>query len=94
MQSLEDYAKENPNKSRLSEMEHPELKGMVDEAVLEYLDLNEKNPSRTIESIDVTLEKEKKEREKEFKKNFDLVKLESSSWTIDVPVRKNKAIVK
>jgi|TARA_B100001250_G_scaffold376489_1_gene364811 hypothetical protein len=33
MQSLEDYAKENPNKSRLSEMEHPELKGMVDEAV-------------------------------------------------------------
>ena len=70
------------------------LYSMVDEAVLEYLDLNEKNPSRTIESIDVTLEKEKKEREKEFKKNFDLVKLESSSWTIDVPVRKNKAIVK
>ena len=66
------------------------LYSMVDEAVLEYLDLNEKNPSRTIESIDVTLEKEKKEREKEFKKNFDLVKLESSSWTIDVPMRKNK----
>ena len=33
MQSLKDYAKENPNKSRLSEMEHPELKDMVDEAV-------------------------------------------------------------
>ena len=32
--------------------------------------------------------KEKKEREKEFKKNFDLVKLESSAWTLDVPVRK------
>jgi len=61
---------------------------MVDEAVLEYLDLNEKNPSRTIESLDVTIEKEKKEREKEFKKNFEMVKLESSSWTIEVPVRK------
>lgn len=63
---------------------------MVDEAVLEYLGIKEKNPSITIESIDVTMEKEKKEREKEFKKNFEMVKLESSSWTIDVPVRKNK----
>ena len=61
---------------------------MVDEAVLEYLGIKEKNPSTTIESIDVTMEKEKKEREKEFKKNFDVVKLESSSWTLDVPVRK------
>ena len=61
---------------------------MVDEAVLDYLGIKEKNPSITIESIDVTMEKEKKEREKEFKKNFDLVKLESPSWTIDVPVRK------
>ena len=61
---------------------------MVDEAVLEYLDLNEKNPSTTIETIELTMEKEKKEREKEFKKNFDIVKLESPSWTIDVPVRK------
>ena len=46
--------------------------------------------STTIETIEVTMEKERKEREKEFKKNFDLVKLESSSWTIDVPIRKNK----
>ena len=61
---------------------------MVDEAVLEYLGIKEKNPSTTIESIDVTMEKEKKEREKEFKKNFDVVKLESSTWTLDVPVRK------
>ena len=61
---------------------------MVDEAVLEYLGIKEKNPSITIESIDVTMEKEKKEREKEFKKNFEMVKLESSSWTIDVPARK------
>ena len=61
---------------------------MVDESILEYLDLNEKNPSTTIETIEITMEKEKKEREKEFKKNFDVVKLESSSWTLDVPVRK------
>ena len=63
---------------------------MVDEAVLEYLGIKEKNPSITIESIDVTMEKEKKEREKEFKKNFDLVKLESPSWTLDIPMRKSK----
>ena len=61
---------------------------MVDEAVLEYLGIKEKNPIITIETIELTMEKEKKEREKEFKKNFDLVKLESSSWTLDVPVRK------
>ena len=63
---------------------------MVDESILEYLDLNEKNPSTTIETIEITMEKEKKAREKEFKKNFDLVKLESSSWTIEVPMRKTK----
>ena len=64
------------------------LYSMVDEAVLEYLDLNEKNPSTTVESLDITIEKEKKEREKEFKKNFEMVKLESSAWTLDVPLRK------
>ena len=61
---------------------------MVDDAVLDYLGIKEKNPSTTIETIELTMEKEKKAREKEFKKNFDLVKLESSSWTIEVPVRK------
>ena len=33
--------------------------------------------STTIETIELTKEKERKEREKEFKKNFDIVKLES-----------------
>ena len=62
---------------------------MVDDAVLEYLGIKENHYGETtIESLDVTMEKEKKEREKEFKKNFDLVKLESPSWTIEVPVRK------
>ena len=64
---------------------------MVDEAVLEYLDLNEKNPSTTIETIELTMEKEKKEREKEFKKNFDMVDLDGGSWTIQVPMRKTNA---
>ena len=67
------------------------LYSMVDEAVLEYLGMKETHyGERTIETIELTMEKEKKEREKEFKKNFDMVKLESSSWTIDVPLRKNK----
>ena len=64
---------------------------MVDGAILDYMGL--KNPNkphygeRTIETIELTMEKERKEREKEFKKNFDMVKLESSSWTIEVPKR-------
>ena len=64
---------------------------MVDDAVLEYLGIKENHYGETtIESLDVTMEKEQKAREKEFKKNFDMVKLESSSWTIEVPVRKKK----
>ena len=58
---------------------------MIDESILEYLDLNEKNPSTTIETIELTMEKEKKEREKQFKKQFELVKLVNPSWTIEVP---------
>ena len=67
---------------------------MVDGAILDYMGL--KNPNkpnygeRSIETIELTMEKERKEREKEFKKNFDMVKLESPSWTIEVPVRKKK----
>ena len=58
---------------------------MIDESILEYLDLNEKNPSTTIETIELTMEKEKKEREKQFKKQFELVNLVNPSWTIEVP---------
>ena len=62
---------------------------MVDEAVLEYLGIKHTHyGERTIETIELTMEKEKKAREKEFKKNFDIVKLESPSWTLDIPVRK------
>ena len=65
---------------------------MVDGAILDYMGLKDPNKShygeRTIETVELTMEKEKKAREKEFKKNFDLVKLESPSWTIEVPVRK------
>ena len=64
---------------------------MIDDSILEYLGMKETHyGERTIETIELTMEKERKEREKEFKKNFDLVKLESSSWTIEVPVRKKK----
>ena len=65
------------------------LYSMVDDAVLDYLGMKETHyGERSIETVELTLEKEKKAREKEFKKNFDMVKLESSSWTIEVPIRK------
>ena len=67
---------------------------MVDGAILDYMGLKDPNKphygERSIETVELTMEKEKKAREKEFKKNFDMVKLESSSWTIEVPVRKKK----
>ena len=67
------------------------LYSMVDDAVLEYLGIKETHyGERTIETIELTMEKEKKEREKEFKKNFEMVKLESAAWTLDVPMKKNK----
>ena len=65
---------------------------MVDGAILDYMGLhNPEKPhygERSIESLDITMEKEKKEREKEFKKNFEMVKLEGGSWTIEVPKRR------
>ncbi len=68
------------------------LYGMVDDAVLEYLGMKENHyGERSIETIEITMEKEKKEREKQFKKNFEMVKLESSAWTIEVPLRKKNA---
>jgi len=63
---------------------------MIDTAILEYLDINETHyGERSIETIEITMEKEKKEREKEFKKNFEMVDLVSPAWTIQVPRRKD-----
>ena len=65
---------------------------MVDGAILDYMGL--KNPNkpnygeRSIETVEITMEKERKAREKEFKKNFEMVKLEGGSWTIEVPKRR------
>ena len=67
---------------------------MVDTAIYDYMGL--KHPDkphygeRSIETIELTMEKERKEREKEFKKNFEMVDLEGGSWTIQVPRRKKK----
>ena len=67
------------------------LYSMVDDAVLDYLGMKETHyGERSIETIELTMEKERKEREKEFKKNFDLVDLDGGSWKIQVPLRKNK----
>ena len=68
---------------------------MIDGAILDYMGLRSAITEhkthygeRSIETIEITMEKEKKEREKEFKKNFDMVKLDGGSWTIEVPARK------
>jgi len=70
---------------------------MIDGSILDYMGLRSAITEhkthygeRSIETIELTMEKERKEREKEFKKNFEMVKLESSSWSIDVPMRKTK----
>ena len=66
--------------------------GMIDDLILEYMDQpNPNKPNygeRSIETIEITMEKERKAREKEFKKNFDLVELDGGSWKLQVPVRK------
>ena len=65
------------------------LYSMVDDAVLDYLGIKETHyGERTIETIELTMEKERKEKEKEFKKNFELIDLVSPAWTLQVPVRK------
>ena len=70
---------------------------MIDGAILDYMGLRSAVTEhrthygeRSIETIELTMEKERKEREKEFKKNFEMVKLEGGSWTIEVPRRKTK----
>ena len=65
---------------------------MVDTSIYDYMGL--KHPDkpnygeRSIETVELTMEKERKAREKEFKKNFEMVKLEGGSWTIEVPKRR------
>ena len=65
---------------------------MVDTAIYDYMGLQHPDKphygERSIETIELTMEKERKAREKEFKKNFDMVELDGGSWKIQVPVRK------
>ena len=54
---------------------------MVDESILEYLDINETHYGETAGNEPAaTYEKNRQQ--------FKMVKLESPSWTIEVPVRK------
>ena len=71
------------------------LYSMVDDAVLDYLGMKETHygeiqPEPGREAELTKRESEAKKRKQYFEKNFDMVKLESSAWTIDVPLRKNK----
>ena len=65
---------------------------MVDSAIYDYMGLQHPDKpnygERSIETVELTMEKERKAREKEFKKNFDLVELDGGSWKLEVPVRK------
>ena len=68
---------------------------MIDGAILDYMGLRSAITEhkthygeRSIETIELTMEKEKKAREKEFKKNFEMVTLDGGSWQIEVPRRK------
>ena len=67
---------------------------MVDSAIYDYMGLQHPNKphygERSIETVEITMEKERKAREKEFKKNFDMVELDGGSWKIQVPMRKKK----
>ena len=64
---------------------------MVDEAVLQYLDIDETHYGETAGNEPAqSFEAEQKRRKKEFEKNFKMIKLESSSWTIDVPLKITK----
>ena len=70
------------------------LYSMVDTAILEYLDINENHygeiqPEPGREKELNRIEKEAEKRKKYFEDNFDLVDLVSSSWTIQVPRRKD-----
>ena len=69
------------------------LYSMVDEGVLEYLGMKETHygeiqPEPGREAELTKRESEAKKRKQYFEKNFEMVKLESSAWTIDVPLRK------
>ena len=67
---------------------------MVDTAIYDYMGLQHPDKphygERTIETIELTMEKEKKAREKYVKDNFDMITLDGGSWQIEVPVRKRK----
>ena len=66
---------------------------MVDESILEYLDLNETHygeiqPEPGREAELTKREAEAKKRKKYFEDNFEMIILETSSWSIEVPRRK------
>ena len=74
------------------------LYGMVDSAILEYLDKPDPNrphygeisPPPGWEAELVRREKEAKERKKYFEENYEMVDLVAPAWTIQVPRRKDR----
>jgi len=73
------------------------LYSMIDDLILEYLDIKNKDhhygeiqpePGRETELN--KREAEAKKRKAYFDKNFDMVELDGGSWKMQVPVRKKK----
>ena len=67
---------------------------MIDGAILDYMGLRSAVTEhkthygeRSIETIELTMEKEKKVREKYVKEHFEMVTLDGGSWQIEVPRR-------
>ena len=64
------------------------LYGMVDDAILEYLDKADKHYGETAgDEPAKSFEAERKAREKYVKENFEMITLSSPSWEIEVPRR-------
>ena len=74
------------------------LYGMVDDAILDYLDrpnpnrphYGEISPPPGWEAELVRREKDEKERKKYFEENYEMVDLVAPAWTIQVPRRKDR----
>ena len=61
---------------------------MVDSVIYDYMGLKHPDKPNYGETAGDEPAKSFEEARKKFKKEFDMVKLESPSWTIEVPVRK------
>lgn len=88
---LDESARETITNGLRTRLTWDTLYYMIDNELLEYVGKAENHyGERSIETIELTMEKEKKAREKYVKDNFEMVDLDGGSWTIQVPRRIKK----